>query len=313
MDGAVDDYLALSLLIQSPKVELTGVIASDGLSTRDGTIKGAQALFGNFWHAVPLSVLGARGPRKGRNLFPAQWRTQAVELFQKPMKVPYRYRRTEILFGTPGAEKFLSAHALLHRMTSGSGELVLMTTGPLTTLAHFIETKPGEIEKFDKIVIMGGAFETQGNIQEPFPDLKFPYSEWNIFCDPYAAQVVFSKKLPIFLIPLDVTRHMRIHMDFLERLEKVEVRNLGEIFRKLLKTQTKGIQEGWYELWDPMTVFAALKPDLFQWKKFGIQVLLEGDQFGRTVKSESSAAFHVAMNVDRERLENLLWRILSED
>src|SRR5699024_5964611 len=58
-------------------------------------------------------------------------------------------------------------------------EIVLITTGPVTTLAMLLQDYPNEVNKLKNIVIMGGAVTTEGN--------SSIYSEANISIDPEAA------------------------------------------------------------------------------------------------------------------------------
>ena len=50
------------------------------------------------------------------------------------------------------------------------------------------------------MIIMGGAIDVPGNV----PETNYT-AEYNIYGDPYAANVTFSSGIPIVLIPLDTT------------------------------------------------------------------------------------------------------------
>ncbi|KAK4057653.1 Uridine nucleosidase 1 [Microbotryomycetes sp. JL221] len=72
----------------------------------------------------------------------------------------------------------------------------LIATGPLTNVALFIATHPELLPKIEQIVIMGGA-EGRGN--------RSPTAEFNILCDPEAAQIVFDANVRVIMVPLNVT------------------------------------------------------------------------------------------------------------
>lgn len=86
---------------------------------------------------------------------------------------------------------------------------VLLLTGPLTNLAVALERDPALVERFDRIVIMGGAFDHPGNTTAR--------AEWNTWCDPDAAAAVFAHfagrpvgDLPI-VCGLNVTETIEMH------------------------------------------------------------------------------------------------------
>ena len=64
------------------------------------------------------------------------------------------------------------------------GELIGLVTGPLTNLALALRTEPALPSLLRRLVIMGGAFDSPGNV-----DLV---AEWNIRVDPEAASEVFA-------------------------------------------------------------------------------------------------------------------------
>ena len=66
--------------------------------------------------------------------------------------------------------------------------LTLITIGPLTNIANAILKCPGIMRKLKEIIIMGGSFNYSGNITS--------LAEFNIYCDPFAASVVFSSEIP---------------------------------------------------------------------------------------------------------------------
>ncbi|AMB93775.1 nucleoside hydrolase [Aerococcus sanguinicola] len=78
------------------------------------------------------------------------------------------------------------------------GELEILALGPLTNLAQVEEARPGLLSQAKALRIMGGAYQVQGNCS--------PYAEYNFWCDPEAARLVFNSDLPeTYLYPLDVT------------------------------------------------------------------------------------------------------------
>jgi purine nucleosidase len=102
------------------------------------------------------------------------------------------------------------------------GEITLVTLGPLTNLALALEREPELPRHLRRHVMMGGAFGVAGNTT--------PTTEWNVHCDPEAAQRVFrgwsttidaDPATPrILVMGLDVTERARITTDHVVRLAR---------------------------------------------------------------------------------------------
>ncbi|HSS35933.1 MAG TPA: nucleoside hydrolase [Patescibacteria group bacterium] len=96
------------------------------------------------------------------------------------------------------------------------GEVTLVTLGPMTNLAVALERDPELPRLLRRLVFMGGAFRVPGNTT--------PTTEWNIHCDPEAAQQVFQAFADAPLRPLglglDVTEQARIVPDHVVELAR---------------------------------------------------------------------------------------------
>ncbi|TIL70488.1 MAG: nucleoside hydrolase, partial [Mesorhizobium sp.] len=82
-------------------------------------------------------------------------------------------------------------------MKEESGTITLCALGPLTNIALALIREPNIAPRIKEIVLMGGGFFEGGNVT--------PTSEFNIYVDPHAADVVFKSGIPIVMMPLDVT------------------------------------------------------------------------------------------------------------
>ena len=71
-------------------------------------------------------------------------------------------------------------------------ELVIVTLGPLTNLALALSKAPDIVPLVSRCIVMGGAACTNGNVT--------PAAEYNIWCDPEAARIVFRSGLPIEMV-----------------------------------------------------------------------------------------------------------------
>ena len=100
----------------------------------------------------------------------------------------------------PLSEARRSDDIIIEKLSAAPGEITLIAVGPLTNLAAAERKSPGILAKAKEVVIMGGAFRQGGNIT--------PCAEFNIYCDPEAAQKVFGSRDNIVVLPLDITENV---------------------------------------------------------------------------------------------------------
>ncbi len=88
-----------------------------------------------------------------------------------------------------------------------AGKLTLVTIGALTNAARAFEKDPGLAGRLRRLIVMGGWVEGGRKPAETRP-------EYNIACDPKAAQVVFSAGVgDMIMVGLDVTMQARLEDD----------------------------------------------------------------------------------------------------
>jgi len=167
-----------------------------------------------------------------------------------------------------------------------------------------------------------------------------PWAEFNIYCDPEAAQAIFSNPAlagKTTLIPLDLTHQMLATKEVLANLllgyGNDESRANGSLVRKLFheiltffaKTYADvfGIVDG-PPLHDPLAVAACFAPDLFDdraGERFKVDVVIDGEhgaedtlkqnsQCGRTIVTkleEGMAGVRIPRSLDTETI----WRMLD--
>jgi purine nucleosidase len=90
------------------------------------------------------------------------------------------------------------------------GELTLVPIGPLTNVGIALAHDPSIATLHKKVVLMGGAFLSHGNVSR--------FGEANIWHDPEAAQMVFEAGWPIVAVGLDVTHKTCLSSEMLDRL-----------------------------------------------------------------------------------------------
>lgn len=117
----------------------------------------------------------------------------------------------------------LAAHAvdfLIDVISAAPGTVTLVATGPLTNIALAVRQHPPLVSQVADLVIMGGS-AGRGNVT--------PAAEFNIWCDPEAAAIVFGAGWRVTMAGLDVTREARTTTAVQDRL-----RGLGRLGGELL-------------------------------------------------------------------------------
>ncbi|MEM2881753.1 MAG: nucleoside hydrolase [Candidatus Bathyarchaeia archaeon] len=140
-------------------------------------------------------------------------------------------------------------------LTRERGPVKIVAAGPLTNIAKLITRHPRAAARIGELVIMGGAFEGDGNAS--------PVAEYNVYSDPCAARIVFGSGIPIRLLPLEVTRRAAVGLGDLgalggSRISEFALRALEYYVRAHRRHLGKG--EGY--LHDPLAMAVAIDGSL---------------------------------------------------
>ena len=184
-DPGIDDALAILLALASPELQVEGLTIVSGNSTLDQGVKNALSILELGGRSdVPVTAGAAR------------------PLVQPLLIAPETHGGFGLGYATlpPARKQPLDEHAvqfIIERCLSCRGEISLVCIGPLTNLALALRMAPELNTAISEVIIMGGAIRHGGNTT--------PIAEFNTFCDPHAAHIVFHSGLPLLLVPLDVT------------------------------------------------------------------------------------------------------------
>ncbi|GJE84318.1 nucleoside hydrolase [Phanerochaete sordida] len=199
-DPGHDDATAILLALHIPNITLLGVSTVHGNTSADDTMKNAARCLHAF--AAPNSIKvypGATQPL----LRPARFDPEihgvgglggveglpSVELEEVRARLPSDPATARAVEGM--------ATAIRGVWKDGTGsKVVLVSSGPMTNIALFSCVHPELLEAVEEIVFMGGGVGL-GN--------RSSAAEFNILCDPEAAQIVLNIPLKKTMIPLNVT------------------------------------------------------------------------------------------------------------
>jgi len=151
-------------------------------------------------------------------------------------------------------------------------DLTIICTGPLTNIAALLTGFPESAKMIKELVIMGGAYGVTeygvGNVT--------PVAEFNLYADPEAAKIVFESGVPIEAVGLDVTMIPKNQLTLREYagIQKSK----GRVAAFAAEILNKNIHKhGIFALHDPMTVAAKVKPSLFEFAIYKVQVETRGE------------------------------------
>lgn len=197
----------------------------------------------------------------------------------RPLVEPPRHARVHGLSGLDGpalpepTTPVHSGHAVdfIVDTVMTRNDVTLVATGPLTNVATALRREPRLKSRLPLISLMGGSL-TFGN--------STPAAEFNIYCDPEAADIVFGYGVPIKMVGLNLT-----HQAALTERELDSVRDLrngtGRIVAALLEYHCAQHGEllGYRgaPLHDPCAVAWLVDPTLITGQALHVAVELRGE------------------------------------
>ena len=190
----------------------------------------------------------------------------------------------------------VAAHAvdfLIGEISAAPGAVTLIATGPLTNIALAVRRYPPLVQQVADFVIMGGS-AGRGNTT--------PAAEFNIWCDPEAAAIVFGAGWRVTMAGLDVTHQALATPEIEDRM-----RGLGRLADELLLPGLRGYRSSATGAGQPVHDVCALAliadPGLFGCEPARVEVETQGRwTAGMTVTDFAAAASAhnalVAMSVE---------------
>jgi len=292
-DPGHDDAIAIMLAGHHPQIELLGITVECGNQTLVKT--GINTL--NLCQYLSIDVpvcLGSPEPLiKEIEICPAIHGESGLDGFDFP--------ELEKTFDSRHAVDFL-----IETILNSHEKITIVTTGPMTNLALALKLKPKIKDNIEEVVLMGGAY-TNGNVTAA--------AEFNIFCDPEAAQIVFTSGLVVKMFGLDVTRNVLVLPNVIKRMEKIN-NKASILFCKLMKVfnenQKRVFNLDGGPLHDPVTIAYLINPKLVELKYVHCDIdISRGNSYGRTNcdifdYQKLTKNTYVAINIDVEEYWDII-------
>lgn len=206
-----------------------------------------------------------------------------------------------------------AASFLVNQAKANPGKITVVALGPLTNIALAIQMDPEFAKNIGQIVLLGGSFAVNGNVN--------PAAEANIFGDPDAADVVFTSGADILAVGINVTHQVVLSGSDREKLASSKGK-FAQYLTQILEVyfsyhhdayNTKGVY-----LHDPTTLLAAVDPSLVTCTEGSVRVQTSGitrgltvlynkqKRFGETTEWCNMPTVKVAVTVDAPRVVKLV-------
>lgn len=266
-DPGIDDAIAILLAGWHPDIELVGLTTVFG----NVSVEQATSNAGFLQTLLPRRVPVARGA--------------AVPLVQPAPDYP------DFVHGKHGfGDRIVAAPAdfapvdedaaafIVREVMAHPGEITLVPVGPFTNIAAALKLCPEIVKNVKNVVVMGGAARKEGNVNA--------FAEANIWNDPHAAKIVFDAGWPVTMVGLDVTHKTVMPETRMEDLV-AHAPKVGEFLAEITRYYGRFYRsrhgfEG-FSVHDPATVVQVLHPELFTTERGRVEVIVDGEQAGRTV------------------------------
>jgi inosine-uridine nucleoside N-ribohydrolase len=288
-DPGIDDALALLLAARWPKCALKTVTTTYGNNTLDATTRNAKHVLGRA--GVSVMVLQGAARPLSRALITAKETHGDSGLGDHSLPSP-----------PPVAPSPSAIRDALH--AAGEG-ITLITLGPLTNLALALRNDAAFVKsRVARHVAMGGNLEAAGNTG--------PHSEFNVWCDPEAADFVFRANLGTELVGLDVTRQLVVPAAAVHKLathKDEDAKWLGRLlgFYVRFHHEVEGLKGAVIN--DPLAIALAIEPSWGTAESVAVRVdLSDGELRGRTARGSAAGdpTVKVYRRFDVPRVHDLL-------
>ncbi len=286
-DPGHDDAVALMLAGSSEELNLLMVSVEAGNQTLEKTGRNALNLVQFLSLNVPVA-LGRNKPLKRNAII-------CPEIHGESGLDGFDFLDLKIDFDKKDAV------SLMNELLKKNKPVTIVATGPLTNVASLLLEHPECKECIEEIVLMGGSIGF-GNVT--------PAAEFNILCDPEAADIVFNSGIVVKMMGLDVTRKVKVDSNILSKMEEID-NDVARAYTKLMKVfytnQKKVFGFSGAPLHDPVTIVYLLNPSVVKLQLMNVTIdTTGGPSYGRTncdqfdyLKGKKNAYVAIDIDVDK--------------
>ncbi|MBC2871836.1 nucleoside hydrolase [Bittarella massiliensis] len=316
VDTGADDAVAIMLALLAPELEVIGICSVNGNRevrlTTDNTLRVLDLLGRGevpVYRGCEYPMVSTLKPGRKPNI---PWR----EGMMTGVEALVHGDHLEIPETDLKEQEECAVSYLVHALKNAKEKITLIPVGPLTNIGMALRVAPEITENIEEIMIMGGGFLTNNSSA---------VSEYNVWVDPEAAEIVMQSGCKITWVPLDAT-----HECYLTTEDAAEIRKLGtktaDAVAAIIEKRTKGYSNdvdmkeySGAPVHDALAVCALLDPTvLTEVEEVNCHVDIAAgyadgqtclDRRMRTNKEAPNCRF--AMHADREKFRSMVIDILK--
>lgn len=264
-DPGIDDAFLLAMAVASDAVDILGVTTTYGNVGLGHTTTNALRVLDWLGSDIPVHAGVERallGPMVDASVYHGTTGLEAPRIGAPRRQATSRNGVSFLIDAVMGSDE----------------KVTLIASGPLTNLAVALRLEPKIASRIERIVFMGGSTD-YGN--------DSPAAEFNMLCDPFAAQIVLDSAVPKAMFGLNVTHKVIATPQEVGRMRGLG-NETGEVFAEMAEFFAKVYRDRYgfagSALHDPCTIAWLLQPDIFTMRAMRVDCETNsGLSFGRTV------------------------------
>ena len=287
----IDDGAALIFLLRNRLIDIVGAGSVFGnVPIHDAALNLDRLLTWLDGENIPLG-LGAESPLLADNTWSAGWQAGYGQTLPWNFQAPTEH----------------AANLIIHTIRTHPGRVSILSLGPMTNLALAVRLDPAIIPLTRKVIVMGGSFSAQN-----------PSPEFNVHCDPEAAQIVFHSGWKVHLLGLDITR--RVHFSRRDFASLSDANPAVALLRAqapgwIDRVEAMGWEQDGCALHDAVAAAYLVDDTVFHTEETGVEVELANPN-SRGVTRFSSATpgkpiASVITSLDTLKCRDLIWSHLQ--
>lgn len=269
-------HAAFPLVLQSPEAEVLGFSAISGNVWRDQSLSFVRRMLEITGNPEVPALPGSVFPLLNSEAATERWEALHGKLVWKgawsrgwiedTLQSDPRYHAHDVVLdlpvGNPTVVEPEDEHAALTMMRltrEFPGEITIIATGPLTTLALAQSLDPGFAPRVKELVYMGGSLnprrrrDSASAHQFAREFANSPRREFNIRWDPEAARIVMRSPWPrVTMVPVDPSTATELTPELLARMTAADTP-----LCRALRSRRPG-----FPLWDEIATAVWLRPEL---------------------------------------------------
>ena len=296
-DGGIDDAVAILEALREPTLDILGITTLYSNTTLEHATDNALRLLklAGRDHDIPVAA-GESMPLSGipkapSSLVHGENGLGNVELPESDVEA-------------------IDMHAvdfIISKANEFPGEITVVTLGPLTNIARALERCPELPKLLDRLIVMGGAVGSPGNVSA--------CSEANIHADSLSARIVFNAGFNLYMVGLNVTTKVHITgamLDYIGRHQSCETLPYYNLISRMLPFYFDFYRrmEDLFDMCpvhDPLAMMVAIDPSVCSFRELPVSVIVSDDiTNGMTLADlrhhpSETHRVNVAVDVDSEK------------